>query len=532
MKTGRQEPHSRRWIDYRAVRPFTNATARLTVRSLPAARHCTRLLRTHGTRPPARPPTLFCMTSAAPASGAVSRRDKRLDPIHEKVEQGERLSITEGSLLYETWDIWSVLSLADSVRRRLHGNRAYYNVNRHLNYSNVCALACKFCEFHRKKDEAGAYTRDMAYVREEARRAVEAGATEIHSVGGLNPYLPFSYYTDLVATIRDEARRLGSNLHVKAFTAVEIVHLAKIAKVYRGANDFSDAGRQARIEGIRWVLTELKRAGLGSLPGGGAEVFDDRVHDEAYRGKIRSDVWLDVHRVAHELGLNTNATILYGHIESRHERLVHMDMLRQAQDVSLRKLGYTAPQSQPDAPVARNARGAPESGNTGCSDPITLTRPGTPLPEQVAFSSNADSPQLNAGYFQTIIPLPFFPDGCDLEHLPGPGGLENYRTMAVARLMLDNFPHVKAFWVMQTLPMAQIMLESGADDLDGTVVWYDITKVPQGAGAESENTHQEVSVWTLRKAIREAGFEPVERDTLYRRVVRQGAAWRSVPITA
>jgi aminodeoxyfutalosine synthase len=441
-------------------------------------------------------------TLTKPAPAPLPGLDLRLDPVRAKVERGERLTLDEGELLYSTPDIWTVLEMADSVRRRLHGNVAYYNINRHLNYSNVCALSCKFCDFYAKQGDEKAYTRDMDYVRDEVRKAVEAGATEIHSVGGLHPYLPFEYYTDLVRTIRETARGLGSDLHVKAFTAVEIVHLAKIAKVYKQSD---------RQSGIRWVLEKLREAGLGSLPGGGAEVFDDRVHDEAYKGKIRSDVWLDVHTIAHELGLNTNATILYGHIEERRERLVHMDMLRRAQDRALARLGYEANSST--------------SPNEHCSTPeaITLTRARTPLPEQVVFSPShplTPSPSQTSGYFQTIIPLPFFPDGSELEHLPGPSGLENYRTLAVARLMLDNFPHVKAFWIMQTLPMAQIMLQSGADDIDGTVVWYDITKV---GGA---STHQEVNTWTLQKAIREAGFEPVERDTVYRRVVREGKSWR------
>jgi aminodeoxyfutalosine synthase len=404
-----------------------------------------------------------------------------MDAIRAKVGRGERLSIEDGEALYATADVWGVCEMADSVRRRLHGSVAYYNINRHLNYSNVCALSCKFCEFYRKSDEAGAYTRDMEYVKEQVRQAVEGGATEIHSVGGLHPYLPFSYYTDLCSTIRDEARRLGSELHVKAFTAVEVVHLARIAKVYKGATMQGPEGQAARREGIRWVLSRLKEAGLGSLPGGGAEVFDDRVHDEAYKGKIRSDVWLDVHRVAHELGLNTNATILYGHIEQRRERLVHMDMLRRVQDESLEGI---------EAWRHRGIEGA---------------KPGS---------------------FQTIIPLPFFPDGSELEHLPGPGGLENLRTLAISRLMLDNFAHVKAFWIMQTLPMAQLMLQCGADDLDGTVVWYDITKVAHSRESGGAATHQEVSVRTLQKACRDAGFEPVERDTLYRRVVRDSADGR------
>src|SRR3954468_5238413 len=397
-------------------------------------------------------------TAALPRPRALPSHDPDLDAIRAKIEFGERLTLEDGDALYTTPDLWSVCELADQVRRRLHGDAAFYNINRHLNYSNICALSCKFCDFYAKDGDAKAYTRDLDYIREETRKAVEGGAAEIHSVGGLPPSPPFSYYTDLVRTIRETAAALGSDLHVKAFTAVEIVHLAKIAKVYKQAD---------RTSGIRWVLQQLKEAGLGSLPGGGAEVFDDRVHDEAYKGKIRSDVWLDVHRIAHQLGLNTNATILYGHIEDRRERLVHMDMLRTAQDEAL----------------AREPQG---------------------------------------GRFQAIIPLPFFPDGSALEHLPGPAGLENLRTLAIARLMLDNFPHVKAFWIMQTLPMAQIMLQSGADDIDGTVVWYDITKV----GGTS--THQEVNVWTLQKAIREAGLVPVERDTLYRRVIRDGKAWSAV----
>jgi len=488
-------------------------------------------------------------------------RDASLEPIAAKVEAGERLSLEEGERLFTTPDLWTVLSLADQVRRRLHGDVAYYNVNRHLNYSNICALSCKFCEFHRKRGDEGAYEHSIEEIRAEARRAIDAGATEMHIVGGLHPYLPFEYYTDMVAAIREEAERAttvvpsqdssetghdprhdgsaafaagsqapealrserngragegGSSdrsgtLHIKAFTAVEIVHLAKIAKVYKAAD---------RRAGIRWVLEKLKDAGLGSLPGGGAEVFDDRVHDETFKGKIRSDVWLDVHRTAHELGLNTNATILYGHIEQRRERLVHMDMLRRAQDVALGRMGFEA--RQRDSETARQGVGSDDEW----PGEVTLTRPGTrlPRPGTVAGASPAslsrcpaDSP--SSGYFQTIIPLPFFPDGSELEHLPGPSGLENLRTLAVARLMLDNFPHVKAFWIMQTLGMAQLMLQNGADDIDGTVVWYDITKV---GGAD---THQETSVWDLQKAIREAGFTAVERDTLYRRVERDGKRW-------
>ena len=441
--------------------------------------------------------TTLVPTPAAPPSGAPII-DRRLDPLRAKVEAGERLSIADGELLYSTPDIWTVCELAQLVRDRLHPGVAYFNINRHLNYSNVCALSCKFCEFYRKKDQPGAYTRDLDYIKAEAIDAVEKGATEIHIVGGLHPYLPFSYYPEMLAAIREVA----PTLHIKAFTAVELVHLAKIAKVYK---------RNDRTASIRHVLTELKAAGLGSLPGGGAEVFDDRVHDKAYKGKIRSDEWLDVHTVAHELGLNSNATILYGHIDQRRERLIHMEILRRAQDKALARLGYEGVASHDEATgnglIALDEIDAPA---------ITLTRDGVDLPKPPEKDSRSAG-----GYFQTIIPLPFFPDGSELEHLPGPTGLENLRTLAVARLMLDNFPHVKAFWIMQTLGMAQLMLQNGADDIDGTVVWYDITKV---GGA---STHQETTVWDLQKAIREAGYEPVERDTLYRRVVRDGSEWRA-----
>ena len=279
---------------------------------------------------------------------------------------------------------------------------AYYNVNRHFNYSNVCALSCKFCDFYRKRGEQGAYEHDLDEARRQADEARKAGATEIHIVGGLHPYLPFDYYTDMLRAIHE----VYPQLHIKAFTAVEIVHLARISK--RGRD-------------LEAVLSDLKDAGLGSLPGGGAEVFDDRVHDEAFKGKIRSDRWIDVHRTAHRLGLMSNATLLYGHIETLEQRIEHLLMLREAQDEALR--------------------------------------------------------MEHAGRFQTVIPLPFCPGRSALAHLPGPTGLEDLKMLAVSRLMLDNFAHVKAFWIMQTLELAELSLRYGVDDVDGTVVWYDITKV-------------------------------------------------------
>lgn len=368
-----------------------------------------------------------------------------LKEIADKVYAGERLSAADGLTLLESRDVWTIGELADHVRRKMHGDVTYYNINRHINYSNVCALSCKFCAFYRKQGQDGAYEMSVADVARQAKDAADNGATEVHIVGGLHPYLPFSYYTDMLRAIREAV----PTIHIKAFTAVEIVHLARIDK---------------RARDLRSVLMDLKEAGLGSLPGGGAEVFDDRVHDEAFKGKIRSDKWLEVHTVAHEIGLRTNATILYGHIESLEDRVHHFCMLREAQDQAI-------------------------AGN-------------------------------HAGRFQTVIPLPFIPDDSELERLHGPTGLEDLKMLAVSRLMLDNFAHVKAFWIMQTVELSQTALHYGVDDIDGTVVWYDITKVG------GSDTHQEVTVTDLRQAVCEAGFEPVERDTLYRRVEREGAAWK------
>ncbi|MHC5113155.1 MAG: radical SAM protein [Planctomycetota bacterium] len=429
--------------------------------------------------------------SAARRAGITPTPDPALVPIADKVRRGERLTSEDGHVLYETPDLWTVCGLADRVRRRLHGDVAYYNVNRHLNYSNVCALSCSFCAFYRKKGADGAYEHSIDEVRAEALAARDAGATEMHIVGGLHPYLPLSYYTEMVAAIREAAPQI----HIKAFTAVEIVHLARVAK--RGREGY---------EGIKSILRELRDAGLGSLPGGGAEVFDDRVHDEAYKGKIRAGKWLDVHRAAHELGLNSNATMLYGHIEQRADRIRHLEMLREQQD---RTLSAWADTQGIPVQVSRGHDGRETSA-------VVLTGPdeqyvGPRLPKPGASPT---------GYFQTIIPLPFFPDDSALEHLPSPTGMENLRTLAIARLMLDNFPHVKAFWIMQGLELAQFMLQNGADDLDGTVVWYDITKLG------GPTTHQETTVRDLQRVIREAGFRPVERDTLYRPVVRTGREWR------
>lgn len=390
----------------------------------------------------------------------------------------------DGELLYASRDIHGICRMANFVRQRLHGRIAYYNVNRHINYSNICTLSCSFCAFHRKKNQDGAYEMSVEEVTRDAVAAAEAGATELHIVGGLHPRLPFEYYTGMLSAIRDAAPKL----HLKAFTAVEIVHLQRKSRRERDG-----------FEGMKATIRDLVDAGLGSLPGGGAEVFDDRVHDEAFKGKIRGDQWLDVHRAAHEVGINSNATMLYGHVETRSERLGHMQLLRHEQDLALQTWAE-----------AQGITAEPDGG-------VVLTGPDEAYPNERQPLPGQEG--LAGGYFQTIIPLPFFPDESDLEHLPGPDGLENLRTLAIARLMLDNIPHAKSFWIMQSLPMAQLMLQNGADDIDGTVVWYDITHL----GGNS--THQETTVTDLKRAMIEAGFEPRERDTLYREVRRDGSSW-------
>ena len=374
--------------------------------------------------------------------------DPGLREIHDKVLAGERLTRADGLRLYASRDIHTIGELANTVRERLHGRTTWYNVNRHVNYTNYCVLRCKFCSFYRPYAKSGGgpggYELSIEEIVTRAREAAEAGATEIHIVGGLHPTLPFTYYLDMCHAIREACPRLN----IKAFTAIEILHFARISRPRRS---------------IREVLAALREAGLGSLPGGGAEIFDDRVHDEVFRNKVGAEGWFDVHRAAHELGIFSNATMLYGHIETPAERIEHLLKLREHQDASL---------------AERKA------------------------------------------YFNCLIPLAFVPEGSALSHLPGPSGLDDLRTLAISRLMLDNVPHLKSFWIMQTPKLSQVSINWGVDDLDGTVVYYDITR-RVGAG-----THQELTVERIRRLILEAGGEPAERDTLYRRVLRDAGGWR------
>jgi len=368
----------------------------------------------------------------------ITVSDPALRPIAEKVIAQQPLSHADGLALYATRDLHGLGRLANYVRTRLHGDRVYFNRNRHINYTNVCALSCKFCSFYRKRGEEGAYEMPVEQVVATAVKARDAGATEVHIVGGLHPWLKFDYYLDMLKGIRAAA----PDLHIKAFTAIEIIHFGRISR-----------------RSVRDVLIDLREAGLGSLPGGGAEIFDDRVHDEVFKGKVRADKWFDVHRTAHSLGIHTNATMLYGHVETPAERVNHFIALRELQQQSL-----------------------------------------------------ASSP----AHFNCCIPLSFIPDRSELGHLPGPTGLTDLKTLAIARLMLDNISHIKAFWIMQGVGLSQLALDWGCDDLDGTVVWYDITK-REGHGG---TTHQELHLHDIHRLTREAGKTPVERDTLYREVKR------------
>lgn len=354
--------------------------------------------------------------------------------IHEKVVAGERLSIADGLRLYSTSEILALGYLADLVRRRKNGDKAYFIYNQHINYSNICSNLCKFCAFGRDAQSPLAFQLSVADVRAKVRERLGEPITEIHMVGGIHPELPFDYYLELLQTIAEE--RPG--VHIQAFTCVEIAHLAE------------RAGRS-----VEETLRLLQGVGLGSLPGGGAEVFSPRIRQLTCEKKISGEAWLEIAKTAHRLGLRSNATMLYGHLETLDERLEHLDALRRTQDES--------------------------------------------------------------GGFLAFIPLAFHPKNTEMAQLPGPSGLDDLKNIAVARLMLDNFPHIKAYWVMIGPQLAQIALSFGADDMDGTVKEEVITHM---AGAQ---TAQAMGSRTLVRLIREAGRIPVERDTLYNVITEHAA---------
>ncbi len=367
----------------------------------------------------------------APLRRDFFTEDAALQPIAAKVLRGERLSFADGVALYRTPDILAVGWLANWVREKLHGDTAYFNVNRHINPTNVCVAACRLCAFGRKKDTTGAYTMALEEAWSSAASGYTEAVTEFHIVGGLHPDLPFSYFLDLVRGLKERFPQV----HIKAFTMVEVAYLAKRAKL-----------------SIRETLQQMKAAGVDSMPGGGAEIFADRVRHIICDHKIDGGEWLETAREAHLLGLRSNATMLYGHVENDEDRVDHMLRLRTLQD--------------------------------------------------------------ETGGFQTFIPLAFHPANTALEHLPVTTGLEDIRQIAVGRLLLDNFAHIKTYWQMVTPKIAQIALRFGADDIDGTVVEE---KIYHDAGAE---TPQGLRRQDFIRLITEAGRVPFERDTLYRAVTR------------
>ena len=367
--------------------------------------------------------------------------DQQLVPIHEKVMTEVRLSFEDGVTLFQSPDLLGVGYLANIVRERKNGNIGYYNLNQHIDYTNVCILhaRCHFCAFARKNIETeGAWELSLEQFLDKAMYSSEQGCTEIHCVGGLHPKLPFDYYLSLLRGLKERMPQV----HRKFFTAVEIHHLARISK-----------------QSIKETLIALKGAGLDSMPGGGAEIFAQETRDKICRGKIDADEWFDIHWQAHQLGIPSNATMLYGHLETLEDRVDHLIRIREGQNRS--------------------------------------------------------------GGFVTLIPLAFHPENTRLAYVPSTSGLTDLRCIAVSRLMLDNIPHIRAYWIMLGLKTAQIALNFGADDIHGTVTEEKITHM---AGASSPKS---VSVDQISRLIQEAGRDPVERDTLYNEVIRDGNRWHS-----
>jgi len=357
--------------------------------------------------------------------------DVRLAPIAAKVLAAERLGFEDGVALYRSPDLLALGWLANYVREKRHGNLCYFNVNRHINPTNVCVAHCKLCAFGRSPDSPGAYTFALEEIWQRAEQGLREGATEFHLVGGLHPDLPFEYFLDLIRGLKSRC----PGVHLKAFTMVEVGYFARISKL-----------------SIRDTLLALKDAGVDSLPGGGAEIFNPRVRKVICDHKVSGQQWLNIARTAHQIGLHSNATMLYGHIETDEERVEHLLALRTLQD---------------------ETRG-----------------------------------------FVAFIPLAFHPENTGLAHLPKPTGFTDLKTIAISRLLLDNFDHIKAYWIMLTPRVAQIALRFGADDIDGTVVEE---KIYHDAGA---TTAQFTPRAQLERLIREAGRVPVERDTLYRPIDR------------
>ena len=400
------------------------------------------------------------MTST-PSNTAYRSLRKATDPalidIAEKVYAGERLSFDDGLTAIESTDLHTLGQLADVVRRRHHGDEVYFNHNRHINHTNICRIKCKFCAFSRTSETLeGAYLFDHQQMIDQALEAAELGVTEIHIVGGEHPDLTYEWHLDMIRKLREAVPQV----HLKCFTASEIRHLGRLA------------GGKSDTE----VLQDLVDAGLGSMPGGGAEVFSQRVRDLICKGKDTAEEWLEVHRRAHQVGIKTNCTMLYGHVETLEERIDHLVRLRALQDESL-------------AGLAGHAAGAalPEINRTG-----------------------------ELGSFQCFIPLAFHPENTIFAKRGWAftAGTDDLRMVAISRLMLDNIPNIKAYWIMMSPELAQVALHYGANDLDGTVM---VERIVHMAGAK---THQQTQTNRLIQLIRGAGRVPVERDTTYNEIRR------------
>ncbi|WP_027368028.1 aminofutalosine synthase MqnE [Desulfocurvibacter africanus] len=348
-----------------------------------------------------------------------------LADVAARVLGGERLSIEDGERLFACPDVTALGALAHHARTRLHGDKTYFVVNRHLNYTNICVNGCLFCAYRRERGEDGAFALSLEEAEAKVRATPEDTA-EIHVVGGCHPSLPLAFFEELLARVK----RLRPKALLKCFTAVEIAHFARLESITP-----------------REVLARLKNVGLVMMPGGGAEIFDPEVRTRICPHKLTAEEWLDIHRLAHSMGLRTNCTMLFGHLETRRHRMEHLDALRRLQD--------------------------------------------------------------ETGGFTCFIPLPFQTENSRLTGITPLTGLEELRTIAVSRLMLDNIRHIKAYWVMLGVKQAQAALYYGADDLDGTVVEE---KIGHMAGAKSEAALTKTELMAM---IRHCGFTPVERDSLF-----------------
>jgi aminodeoxyfutalosine synthase len=350
-----------------------------------------------------------------------------LSDVAEKLDAGVRLDLEDGVRLFDSPDLLALGWLANRERERRHAARTYYNYNIRIEATNVCVASCLFCAFARlKPGDADAYTMSLEEVWGKLRSRADQPLTEVHVVNGLHPDLPFDYYTEMLRGLK----RIRPSIHLKCFTAVEIAFFADLY----GMTD-------------EQVLRELMEAGLDSLPGGGAEIFAERVRRKICHDKADADRWLSIHRLAHRVGMRSNVTMLYGHIETAAERVDHMIRARDLQD--------------------------------------------------------------ETGGFQAFIPLAFHPDNNQMRKLPAPSAADTLRVHAVARLVVDNIPHVKAFWIATGVDVAQASLWFGVDDLDGTV---QEEKIYHMAGAR---TPEAMTTGEIRRLIRAAGREPIERDTLY-----------------